>query len=88
MKTIQFTTLAGRVFENIPFCEEQFFDYMSNCGVTGIPPDNQIILFIHNLYEVELAKHPYDSVIQIEYFYTQEFTEKYEMVDNVLKFGV
>jgi hypothetical protein len=90
MNTISFSTLAGRTFQDVPFDINQFYDYMTHCGVPGIPSDNQIILLLNNLYEVILATNPYDSVIKIEYAYqdNQEFKEKYELIDNMLKYNV
>jgi hypothetical protein len=87
-KTINFSTLTGREFKNILFDIDRFFDYMSKCGVQGIPPENQIILLLNNLFEAELDHEPYDSVFKIEYEFSEEFIERYEMMDNVLKYDL
>ena len=86
--TISFYTLAGRKFENIPFDIDGFFDYMHRCGIEGINPQNQIILFLHNLFESELAHQPYDSISELKFEYTQNFLDRYEMMDSVLRYNL
>lgn len=87
-KTISFSTLTGREFLNIPFDVEGFFEHFFHCGTQGISATNQIILLLNNLFESELAVNPYDSVFKIIYEQTEDFLERYQMVDNVLKYHV
>lgn len=88
IKSISFYTLTGRKFENIQFDEDSFFDYMEACGVHSINSTHQVILFLNNLFESELEINPYDSVCKIEYECTKDFLDRYEMMDNVLKYNL
>ena len=88
IKTISFSTLTGRTFENVPFDEDRFFDYMHRCGIQGINPTNQIILLLNNLFESELAHEPYDSIFELKFEYTEDFLNRYELMDNVLKYDL
>lgn len=89
-KTISFKTFSGRKFADIPFNEVDFFQYFRNCGVADLIPQHQIILLLNNLFESELELHPYDSVCEIDYTHiqSQEFIERYELVNNMLKFNI
>lgn len=86
MNKITFTTISGKKFENLQFDEEQFFDYMKNCGVYGIEKENQVILFLNNVYENLIIQTPYDSVHSIVYDFSEDFCQKYNQINDLLKY--
>ena len=90
MKTIKFSTVANKSY-NVQISPFSFFEYMKRCGVANLPYENQLSLYLNNLFESLLdAAVPYDSVIPqtIEFEYDLEFKNQYQYINEVLIFNL
>lgn len=90
MKTIKFSTVAQKNYE-VKFDEKCFFDYMKRCGVANLPFENQVSLYLNNLYESLIqAGVPYDAIQPqtIVYDFSTEFKNRYKYVNEILTFNL